>query len=84
MSLFDVQPDPLTLEDKEEWMKQLTGVSMASDAFFPFRDNIDHASKFGVQYVIQPGGSQADPQIIEACNQYGMVMVMSGVRQFTH
>lgn len=84
LGLFEIQPTTLTQEDKAKWMKELTGVSMASDAFFPFRDNIDHASKFGVQYVIQPGGSQADPQIIEACNQYNMVMVMSGIRQFTH
>ena len=84
LGLFEIQPTPLTQEDKAKWIKELTGVSMASDAFFPFRDNIDHASKFGVQYVIQPGGSQADPQIIEACNQYNMVMVMSSIRQFTH
>jgi phosphoribosylaminoimidazolecarboxamide formyltransferase/IMP cyclohydrolase len=82
--LFDIIPEPLSIKDKEDWIKELKGVSMASDAFFPFRDNIDHASKYGVQYIIQPGGSQADPQIIEACDQYGMVMVMSGVRQFTH
>ena len=63
---------------------ELKGVAMASDAFFPFRDNIDHASKYGVSCIIQPGGSVADEGVINACNEYGMVMCMSGVRVFTH
>lgn len=82
--LFETVPEPLTRDEKEEFLKTLTGVSMASDAFFPFRDNIDHASKFGVSYIIQPGGSLADPQVVEAADQYGMVMTMTGQRMFTH
>ena len=83
-NLFTSVPDPLTDEEKQEFLKTLTGVSMASDAFFPFRDNIDHASKFGVKYIIQPGGSVQDKGVIEACDQYDMAMVMSGSRMFTH
>jgi len=81
---FTEIPPPLTHLQKHNHLATLTGVSMASDAFFPFRDNIDHASKVGVSYVIQPGGSMADKQVIEACNQYNMTMVFSGVRVFTH
>jgi phosphoribosylaminoimidazolecarboxamide formyltransferase/IMP cyclohydrolase len=83
-SLFTTVPAPLTDEEKRDWLSQLTGVSLASDAFFPFRDNIDHASRYGVTQIIQPGGSTNDPEVIEACNQYGMVMVMTGARMFTH
>jgi len=82
--LFETVPEPLTQAEKDEFLKTLTGVSMASDAFFPFRDNIDHASKFGVSYIMQPGGSLADARVVEACNQYGMVMTMTGQRMFTH
>tara|TARA_R100001163_G_C5068488_1_gene208927 strand:- start:16017 stop:17807 length:1791 start_codon:yes stop_codon:yes gene_type:complete len=82
--LFTSVPDPLTQQEKDKWMKQLKNVAMASDAFFPFRDNIDHASKFGVGHVIQPGGSVADPSVIEACNQYDMTMTMTNLRMFTH
>lgn len=82
--LFVKEPEPLTLEEKNKWLQDLTGVSLSSDAFFPFRDNIDHASKYGVKYVMQPGGSLADQNVTEACNDYQMVMVKSGVRMFTH
>ena len=81
---FDLVPDPLTEEEKADFMKESTGISISSDAFFPFRDSIDHASKLGVSYVAQPGGSVQDPQITEACNEYGMVMCMTGVRLFHH
>ena len=74
--------DPITKEEKDAFL--ITGVSLASDAFFPFRDNIDHASKFGVSYVMQPGGSLADTQVIKACNDYKMSMVLTGKRMFTH
>jgi phosphoribosylaminoimidazolecarboxamide formyltransferase/IMP cyclohydrolase len=82
--LFVSEPEELTMEDKREYLKTLQGVSMASDAFFPFRDNIDHASKHGVRFIVQPGGSVADEGVINACNDYEMVMCMSGVRVFTH
>lgn len=76
-------PEFITREEEREFMKMLQ-VSLASDAFFPFRDNIDKCSQFGVKYILQPGGSVADKGIIEACNDYGIAMCMSGVRVFTH
>jgi phosphoribosylaminoimidazolecarboxamide formyltransferase/IMP cyclohydrolase len=81
---FSLVPDPLTEEEKDAFMKESTGVSLSSDAFFPFRDSIDHASKLGVSYVAQPGGSVQDGQITEACDEYGMAMCMTGVRLFHH
>jgi len=84
LELFEAEPSPLTAQDKVEWLKTLRGVSLSSDAFFPFRDNIDQASKYGVSYVVQPGGSVADESIVHACDEYGIVMVFSGVRLFHH
>jgi AICAR transformylase/IMP cyclohydrolase PurH len=74
----------LTDKEKREWLDTFTGVSLASDAFFPFRDNIDRASQSGVSYIVQPGGSVRDDVVIEACNEYGMLMAFSGVRLFHH
>lgn len=82
--LFEEIPNRLTHADKEDWLAEMKGVSLASDAFFPFRDNIDRASMSGVAYVVQPGGSIADETIIDACDEYGMVMVLTGVRLFHH
>ena len=82
--LFKEVPIRLTASEKESWIKGITGITMASDGFFPFRDNIDHASTCGIKYVVQPGGSIADPGIIEACDDYDMVMVNSGIRVFHH
>ena len=62
----------------------MQGISLASDAFFPFRDNIDRAQQSGVEFIIQPGGSVRDDAVIEACNEYNMVMAMSGIRLFHH
>ncbi len=81
---FETVPAPLTEAEKAEWMGQLQGVSLSSDAFFPFRDSIDHASKYGVQYVVQPGGSVQDSQVTECCNSYGMAMAFTNVRLFHH
>ena len=84
-NLFIKIPEPLTLEQKTEFISnKMKNISLASDAFFPFRDNIDVASTMGVKYILQPGGSIADESIIEACNQYGITMVCSGVRMFHH
>ena len=83
-SLFTEKIEPLTNEEKSKYLSQLSNVALASDAFFPFRDNIDHCSKRGVKYIIQPGGSIADTKIIDACNEYDMVMMFTGVRLFTH
>ncbi len=62
----------------------MNGISLASDAFFPFRDSIDRAQQSGVKYVVQPGGSKRDDIVIEACNEYGMVMAFSNIRLFHH
>ena len=81
---FTVQPAPLTAEEKKAWLSKVTNVALGSDAFFPFGDNIDRAHKSGVKYVAQPGGSVRDDQVIETCNQYGMVMAFTGIRLFHH
>jgi phosphoribosylaminoimidazolecarboxamide formyltransferase/IMP cyclohydrolase len=77
-------PKALTRKERREWLEKLDGVSLSSDAFFPFRDSIDRAAQSGVRYVLQPGGSDRDDAVIEACNQHGMVMAMSGLRLFHH
>lgn len=81
---FTEVPPVLTDEEKTEFLKQSSGISISSDAFFPFRDSIDHASKLGVTYVAQPGGSVQDEQVTEACNEYGMAMCFTGIRLFHH
>jgi len=81
---FDEIPEPLTEAEKNDFMASLSGVALSSDAFFPFRDSIDVASKLGVSYVAQAGGSVQDPQIIEACDEYKMAMAMTGQRLFHH
>lgn len=82
--MFVEMPQRLSTAEKREWLGGLSGVSLASDAFFPFRDSIDRASQSGVRYVVQPGGSVGDESVIQACNEYGMVMAFSGVRLFHH
>ena len=77
-------PQRLTAAQKREWLDTLTGVAMGSDAFIPFRDNIDRAAMSGVKYVVQPGGSVRDEDVVAAAEQYGMVMALSGVRLFHH
>ncbi|CAB9525515.1 biosynthesis protein PURH [Seminavis robusta] len=81
---FSSPPEALTAEEKAAFLKEATGISISSDAFFPFRDSIDHASKVGVSFVAQPGGSVQDPQVTEACNDYGMAMCFTGTRLFHH
>jgi phosphoribosylaminoimidazolecarboxamide formyltransferase/IMP cyclohydrolase len=81
---FSTLPDPLTEEEKSAFLAGSTGIAISSDAFFPFRDSIDHASKLGVSYVAQPGGSVQDAQVTEACDEYGMTMCVTGVRLFHH
>ena len=81
---FKVQPEVLTREEKKEWGKKLSGVSVGSDAFFPFGDNVERARKSGVQYIAQPGGSIRDDNVIETCNKYGIVMAFTGMRLFHH
>ncbi|MFN8535254.1 MAG: phosphoribosylaminoimidazolecarboxamide formyltransferase [Dehalococcoidia bacterium] len=79
-----VIPKRLSVEDKRVWLDRLTGVTLGSDAYIPFRDNLDRASRSGVRYVVQPGGALRDESVIAAADGYGMVMVYSGVRLFHH
>jgi phosphoribosylaminoimidazolecarboxamide formyltransferase / IMP cyclohydrolase len=81
---FTTVPPRLTSEEKRAWLDDWQGVTLGSDAFFPFRDSIDRAQRSGVSYVVQPGGSVRDDIVIEACNGYGMVMVLTGTRLFHH
>ncbi|MGE5463254.1 MAG: phosphoribosylaminoimidazolecarboxamide formyltransferase [Syntrophothermus sp.] len=83
-NVFTSLPDPLTNEERRAWLDGLTDVVLGSDAFFPFRDSIDRAARSGVRYVLQPGGSSRDEEVIAACDEYGMVMIFSGVRLFHH
>jgi len=83
-NIFIESPDQLTAEERRAWLDGMSDVVLASDAFFPFRDSIDRASKSGVKYIVQPGGSNRDEDVITACDEYGMTMVFSGVRLFHH
>lgn len=82
--IFKVKPDVFSAEEKRAWLNRNTGVSLGSDAFFPFGDNIERAQKSGVTYVAEPGGSIRDDHVIETCNKYGMVMCFTGIRLFHH
>ncbi|MCI6888123.1 MAG: phosphoribosylaminoimidazolecarboxamide formyltransferase [Lachnospiraceae bacterium] len=81
---FKVKPPVFTKEEKRAWLDQMTEVSLGSDAFFPFGDNIERAYKSGVKYIAQPGGSVRDDNVIETCNKYGMAMAFTGIRLFHH
>jgi len=82
--IFKVKPEVFTEEEKRAWLDQMTGVTVGSDAFFPFSDNIERAKKSGVKYIAEPGGSVRDDLVIETCNKYGMVMAFTGIRLFHH
>jgi phosphoribosylaminoimidazolecarboxamide formyltransferase/IMP cyclohydrolase len=84
LATFSSPPKRLTAEEKRAWLSRQQGVGLASDAFFPFRDNVDRASQSGVKYISQPGGSVRDDVVIQAANEYGMVMAMSKLRLFHH
>lgn len=81
---FTEKPEPLSREEKKEWLSTFSGVSLCSDAFFPFGDNIERAKRSGVQYVAQPGGSIRDDNVIDTCNKYNMTMCFTGIRLFHH
>lgn len=81
---FKEKPEVLTMEEKKSWIAQNTGVSLGSDAFFPFGDNIERAHKSGVEYIAQAGGSVRDDNVIDTCNKYGIAMAFTGVRLFHH
>ncbi|MXP78037.1 phosphoribosylaminoimidazolecarboxamide formyltransferase [Lachnospiraceae bacterium WCA-9-b2] len=82
--IFKEKPAVFTREAKREWLDKLTEVSLGSDAFFPFGDNIERAHRSGVMYIAQPGGSVRDDNVIETCNKYGMAMAFTGLRLFHH
>ena len=82
--VFTRIPEQFSAQEKRDWLDTLKGVTLGSDAFFPFRDSIDRAVQTGTRYVVQPGGSTRDEDIIAACDEYGMTMVFSGVRLFHH
>jgi phosphoribosylaminoimidazolecarboxamide formyltransferase/IMP cyclohydrolase len=81
---FTKKPEPLTREEKKDWLAKQTGVALGSDAFFPFGDNIERAHRSGVSYIAQPGGSIRDDNVIETCDKYGIVMAFTGLRLFHH
>ena len=83
-NIFKFRPEPFTREEKRAYLDTIKGVSLGSDAFFPFGDNIERASKSGVSYIAQPGGSVRDDNVIETCNTYGIAMAMTGMRLFHH
>ena len=81
---FTQRPEPLTREEKRAWLDTLTGVSLGSDAFFPFGDNIERAHRSGVSYIAEPGGSIRDDNVIDTCDKYGIAMAFTGLRLFHH
>jgi len=82
--IFKTKPEVFTKEAKRAWLGQMTDVTLGSDAFFPFADNIERAHKSGVRYIAQPGGSVRDDLVIDCCNKYGMAMAFTGIRLFHH
>ncbi|MBS7239400.1 MAG: phosphoribosylaminoimidazolecarboxamide formyltransferase [Acetatifactor sp.] len=82
--IFKVKPPVFTREEKRAWLDQMKEVTLGSDAFFPFSDNIERAHKSGVAYIAQPGGSVRDDAVIECCDKYNMVMAFTGIRLFHH
>ncbi len=82
--VFSEKPEVFTETEKRAWLDQLSGVSLGSDAFFPFSDNIERARKSGVQYIAEPGGSVRDAEVIACCDKYGMAMSFTGIRLFHH
>lgn len=81
---FTEKPEVLTREEKRAWLDKMTDVSLGSDAFFPFGDNVERAHRSGVKYIAQPGGSIRDDNVIETCNKYNMAMCFTGIRLFHH
>ena len=79
-----MKPPVFTREEKRAWLEQMKEVTLGSDAFFPFSDNIERARKSGVRYIAQPGGSVRDDAVIECCDKYGMMMTFTGIRLFHH
>lgn len=83
-NFFSQKPEPLTREERKQWLSKMSGVSLGSDAFFPFGDNIERAHRSGVSYIVQPGGSIRDDNVIETCDKHGIAMAFTGIRLFHH
>ncbi|CAD6193527.1 unnamed protein product [Caenorhabditis auriculariae] len=81
---FTIPVPPFSQEERKSWLQKQTGVVMSSDAFLPFRDNIDCAKQFGVKFVAHPGGSVRDQEIIDACDEHDMTLIHTGLRLFHH
>ncbi len=81
---FTVKPEVLTAQEKKEWIATQTGVTVGSDAFFPFGDNVERARKSGVQYIAEPGGSIRDDHVIATADKYNMTMCFTSMRLFHH
>ena len=82
--IFKVKPEIFTDAEKREWLDKMDGVSLGSDAFFPFGDSIERGVRSGVKYVVQPGGSIRDDLVIETCDKYDIAMACNGIRLFHH
>lgn len=82
--VFTEKPPVFTKEEKQEWLSKATDVTLGSDAFFPFSDNVERAYRSGVRYIAQPGGSIRDGEVIESCNKHGIAMCFTGLRLFHH
>ncbi|MEQ2222411.1 hypothetical protein ILYODFUR_026034, partial [Ilyodon furcidens] len=83
-SMYDEVPEPLSVTEKKDWTSSLQAVAVSSDAFFPFRDNIDRAKRSGVEYIAAPAGSAADEIVVNACNELGITLVHTSLRLFHH
>jgi len=83
-NLFTRKPEPFTKDEQKSYLATITGVSLGSDAFFPFGDNIERARKSGVSYIAEPGGSVRDQNVIDTCDKYGITMAFTGMRLFHH
>lgn len=83
-TIFNTRPEPLTRAEKKAWLAQFNDVSLGSDAFFPFDDNIERAKRSGVSYIVEPGGSIRDDVVIDCCNKHGIAMAFTGIRLFHH
>ena len=81
---FNTQPEPITREERLEWNRQYQDICLGSDAFIPFRDNIDRANRSNIKHVVETGGSLRTEHIVEACNDYGMTLTHTGIRSFLH
>ena len=81
---FTERPEPITKQERAEWINRFAGITLGSDAFIPFRDNIDRASRTNVQYVVETGGSLRSDDVAQATDEYGMVHIHTGIRTFLH